>query len=46
VYPLHNYLVTAFQWGDLSHAEATHSLQLYASEVMPALAERRAAMGV
>ena len=26
----------AFQWGDLSHAEAMRSLQLYASEVMPA----------
>ncbi|MBV9173182.1 MAG: LLM class flavin-dependent oxidoreductase [Chloroflexi bacterium] len=43
VYPLHNYLVAAFQWGDLTHAEAMHSLQLYATQVMPALAERRVA---
>jgi alkanesulfonate monooxygenase SsuD/methylene tetrahydromethanopterin reductase-like flavin-dependent oxidoreductase (luciferase family) len=41
VYPLHNYLVTALQWGDLTHAEAMRSLRLYASEVMPALQERR-----
>jgi alkanesulfonate monooxygenase SsuD/methylene tetrahydromethanopterin reductase-like flavin-dependent oxidoreductase (luciferase family) len=46
VYPLHNYLVAAFQWGDLTHAEALHSLHLYAAEVMPALAERRAAASV
>jgi alkanesulfonate monooxygenase SsuD/methylene tetrahydromethanopterin reductase-like flavin-dependent oxidoreductase (luciferase family) len=31
-----NYFVGAFQWGDLSHAEAAHSLELFASEVMPA----------
>ena len=37
----HNYLVAAFQWGDLTHAEAMRSLELYATEVMPALAERR-----
>jgi alkanesulfonate monooxygenase SsuD/methylene tetrahydromethanopterin reductase-like flavin-dependent oxidoreductase (luciferase family) len=35
--PRHNYLVGAFQWGDLSHAEAGHSLDLFAREVMPAL---------
>jgi alkanesulfonate monooxygenase SsuD/methylene tetrahydromethanopterin reductase-like flavin-dependent oxidoreductase (luciferase family) len=35
--PQHNYLVAAFQWGDMTHAEAMRSLQLYASEVMPAL---------
>jgi hypothetical protein len=41
----HNYLVAAFQWGDLTHAEAMRLLSLYATEVMPALAERRAAIG-
>jgi alkanesulfonate monooxygenase SsuD/methylene tetrahydromethanopterin reductase-like flavin-dependent oxidoreductase (luciferase family) len=46
VYPLHNYLVAAFQWGDLTHAEALRSLRLYAHEVMPALAERHAAAEV
>jgi alkanesulfonate monooxygenase SsuD/methylene tetrahydromethanopterin reductase-like flavin-dependent oxidoreductase (luciferase family) len=35
--PRHNYLVGAFQWGDLSHEEAGHSLDLFAAEVMPAL---------
>jgi alkanesulfonate monooxygenase SsuD/methylene tetrahydromethanopterin reductase-like flavin-dependent oxidoreductase (luciferase family) len=39
--PGHTYLVGAFQWGDMTHAEAMRSLQLYATEVMPALAERR-----
>jgi alkanesulfonate monooxygenase SsuD/methylene tetrahydromethanopterin reductase-like flavin-dependent oxidoreductase (luciferase family) len=39
----HNYLVAAFQWGDLTHAEAMRSLELYAQEVMPALADRRVA---
>jgi alkanesulfonate monooxygenase SsuD/methylene tetrahydromethanopterin reductase-like flavin-dependent oxidoreductase (luciferase family) len=31
-----NYFVSAFQWGDLTHEEASHSLDLFASEVMPA----------
>jgi len=43
--PGHNYLVGAFQWGDLTHAEAMQSLRLYATEIMPALAEGRVAMG-
>jgi alkanesulfonate monooxygenase SsuD/methylene tetrahydromethanopterin reductase-like flavin-dependent oxidoreductase (luciferase family) len=43
--PAHNYLVGAFQWGDLTHAEALRSLRLYATEVMPALAEGRLALG-
>ena len=30
-----NYLVSAFQWGDLTHEEASHSLELFAAEVMP-----------
>ena len=32
-----NYYVGAFQWGDLTHAEASHSLKLFTSEVMPAV---------
>jgi len=35
--PRHNYLVGAFQWGDLSHEEASRSLDLFATEVKPAL---------
>jgi alkanesulfonate monooxygenase SsuD/methylene tetrahydromethanopterin reductase-like flavin-dependent oxidoreductase (luciferase family) len=41
--PRHTYLAAAFQWGDVTHTEAMRSLQLYAAEVMPALAERKAA---
>ncbi len=44
--PAHNYLVAAVQWGDLTHAEAMNSLRLYASEVVPALAEGRVGVGV
>jgi alkanesulfonate monooxygenase SsuD/methylene tetrahydromethanopterin reductase-like flavin-dependent oxidoreductase (luciferase family) len=43
--PRANYFVTAVQWGDLTHAEAAHSLELYAAEVMPALREAHAALG-
>jgi len=32
-----NYFVGAFQWGDLTHAEAMRSLDLFAAEVMPAV---------
>ena len=35
--PLHNYLVGAFQWGDLTTEEARRSLDLFATEVKPAL---------
>jgi alkanesulfonate monooxygenase SsuD/methylene tetrahydromethanopterin reductase-like flavin-dependent oxidoreductase (luciferase family) len=35
--PQHNYLVGSFQWGDLSTDEARHSLDLFATEVKPAL---------
>ncbi len=31
-----NYFVGSFQWGDLTHDEAAHSMRLFASEVMPA----------
>jgi alkanesulfonate monooxygenase SsuD/methylene tetrahydromethanopterin reductase-like flavin-dependent oxidoreductase (luciferase family) len=30
-----NYLVSSVQWGDLSHEEASYSLGLFMSEVMP-----------
>jgi len=29
-----NYFVPAFQWGDLTHKEALHSLTLFANEIM------------
>ena len=35
--PKHNYLCGAFQWGDLTTEEARHSLDLFATEVKPAL---------
>jgi alkanesulfonate monooxygenase SsuD/methylene tetrahydromethanopterin reductase-like flavin-dependent oxidoreductase (luciferase family) len=31
-----NYVICAFAWGTLSHAQALHSLRLFAEEVMPA----------
>ena len=30
-----NYFVCSFQWGDLSHAQAMRSVELFATEVMP-----------
>ena len=30
-----NYLLTSFQWGDITHEEASTSMQLFASEIMP-----------
>ena len=30
-----NYFVCSFQWGDLSHAHAMRSIELFATEVMP-----------
>ncbi len=38
--PGHNYLVGAYQWGDLTTEEAGHSLDLFATEVKPALASQ------
>ncbi len=35
--PRHNYLCGAFQWGDLTTEEARRSLDLFATEVRPAL---------
>jgi alkanesulfonate monooxygenase SsuD/methylene tetrahydromethanopterin reductase-like flavin-dependent oxidoreductase (luciferase family) len=34
-----NYFVGSFQWGDLTHEEASRSLGYFASEVMPGLAD-------
>jgi alkanesulfonate monooxygenase SsuD/methylene tetrahydromethanopterin reductase-like flavin-dependent oxidoreductase (luciferase family) len=31
-----NYFVCSFQWGDLTHAQAMRSIELFATEVMPA----------
>ena len=31
-----NYFVGSFQWGDLTHEESSHSMRLFAEEVMPA----------
>jgi alkanesulfonate monooxygenase SsuD/methylene tetrahydromethanopterin reductase-like flavin-dependent oxidoreductase (luciferase family) len=44
--PGHNYLAAAFQWGDMTHAEAVESLRLFAAEIMPALLERRTAISM
>jgi alkanesulfonate monooxygenase SsuD/methylene tetrahydromethanopterin reductase-like flavin-dependent oxidoreductase (luciferase family) len=30
-----NYFVASFQWGDLTHEEASRSMRLFAQEVMP-----------
>jgi alkanesulfonate monooxygenase SsuD/methylene tetrahydromethanopterin reductase-like flavin-dependent oxidoreductase (luciferase family) len=36
-----NYFVGSFQWGDLSHAQAMRSLELFTAEVMPHYAASR-----
>ncbi len=33
-----NYFVASFQWGDITHAQAMRSIELFATEVMPAYA--------
>jgi len=33
-----NYFVAAFQWGNITHAQALRSLELFSSEVMPRVA--------
>jgi alkanesulfonate monooxygenase SsuD/methylene tetrahydromethanopterin reductase-like flavin-dependent oxidoreductase (luciferase family) len=42
--PNHTYFAPAFQWGDLSHAEARRTMELFVSDVMPALKASRAAV--
>jgi len=37
-----NYVICAFAWGSLPHAQAMNSLRLFADEVMPAFAGRAA----
>ena len=34
-----NYLVASFQWGDLTHQEASRSMELFATEIMPRFAD-------
>lgn len=36
----HNYIVTGFYFGNIAHADAMRSMQLFATEVMPKLAHR------
>jgi alkanesulfonate monooxygenase SsuD/methylene tetrahydromethanopterin reductase-like flavin-dependent oxidoreductase (luciferase family) len=38
-----NYFVCSFQWGDLTHAQAMRSIELFSSEVMPRYAMPSAA---
>jgi len=37
-----NYYCGAFSWGDLTHAESSKSLRLFADEVMPAIQQATA----
>jgi hypothetical protein len=30
-----NYFVCSFQWGDLTHAQAMRSIEIFTAEVMP-----------
>jgi alkanesulfonate monooxygenase SsuD/methylene tetrahydromethanopterin reductase-like flavin-dependent oxidoreductase (luciferase family) len=39
-----NYFVCSFQWGDLTHAQAMRSIELFAAEVMPRYRGASAAM--
>jgi len=36
-----NYFVCSFQWGDLTHAQAMRSIELFTAEVMPRYATSR-----
>jgi alkanesulfonate monooxygenase SsuD/methylene tetrahydromethanopterin reductase-like flavin-dependent oxidoreductase (luciferase family) len=36
------YVVTSFQWGSITHAQAMRSLELFGTEVMPRIVERAA----
>jgi len=38
-----NYFVCSFQWGDISHADAMRSIELFATEVMPRYASTQSA---
>ena len=39
-----NYLVGSFQWGNITHAQALRSLELFGTEVMPRIQTRAAAL--
>lgn len=39
-----NYMVCSFQWGNLSHAQAMRSVELWATEIMPAYQAAAAAV--
>jgi alkanesulfonate monooxygenase SsuD/methylene tetrahydromethanopterin reductase-like flavin-dependent oxidoreductase (luciferase family) len=41
-----NYLMCSFHWGALTHAEALHSLELFADELMPKLRDAASRAGV
>lgn len=43
--PRFTYLVNGFQWGDISYADALGSLELFCSEVAPALLDHHARLG-
>ena len=34
-----NYMMCSFHWGSLTHAEALRSLELFATEIMPKVAQ-------
>jgi len=34
-----NYFVGSFQWGDITHREASRSMELFTTEVMPHFAD-------
>ena len=40
-----DYFVGSFQWGDLTHEEASRSMELFVSEVMPHVAESHVGVG-
>lgn len=44
--PNHTYLAPAFQWGDINHAEARRTMELFCSDVMPALQSVHEAVAV
>ncbi len=42
--PNHTYLAPSFQWGDITHAQARRSMELFATEIVPALRAAHAAV--
>jgi len=35
-----NYCVTSFQWGNITHAQAMRSLELFGTEILPRIQSR------